>query len=100
MYYMFIFILQSLSPAQKIIQSCHAAIEATQKRSMLEHPNIVLIEVEDQNKLSYFQSICEINNIDFHLFYEPDNNLGATSLATIPIEKKYKKIFKNLKLMS
>ena len=93
--YVYVFIREDLSHPQQIVQSCHAAIEAT---SLIpynsEHPHLVLCGVRNESELLKISARLQAYNIQFKAFQEPDRNNEYTSIATEPICGNKRKIFK------
>ena len=89
--YVFIFVREDLSFPVQIVQSCHAVYELGKSQtSNNEHFVHCTVSSEELDRI---EGICINNNLNFEIFYEPDNNLGYTSLATI-VNEVDKKIFK------
>ena len=97
--YTYILIRNDLSSAQKAVQSCHAAIEAS--RSFLssndEHPHLVILVVKNENKL---KKIAEGLTIKYKPFVEPDMDNQWTAIATEPISGHDREQFKRFQLLT
>ena len=66
--YSYLFIRKDLPPAQQIIQAAHA----THALEKAENTNIVLFQVENEEKLTEAFEHCLMNQVPAHMFYEPD----------------------------
>lgn len=93
--YVYVFIREDLSHPQQIVQSCHAAIEASSLISPdSEHPHLVLCGVRSESELEKISARLRAYDIQFKAFREPDRNNEYTSIATEPISGNKRKIFK------
>lgn len=96
---MYSWIRTDLSPTQQIIQSAHSALEAGRHLgtpASISH--LVLLQADNEKillEVAHYLTEC---NIKFHIFFEPDDDLGHTSITTEPIEKCQRKIFNHFKL--
>jgi hypothetical protein len=61
-------------------------------------PNLVLIGVPD--KAALFRVINKLNDnaIGHEVFYEPDDNLGLTAVATYPLTQEQRRCLSNYRL--
>jgi hypothetical protein len=61
-------------------------------------PNLVLIGVPD--KAALFRVINKLNDnaIGHEVFYEPDDNLGLTAIATYPLTQEQRRVLSNYRL--
>jgi len=73
-----------LSARQQLVQSVHAAIQATTLFPSRE-PWLVVCTVPDAGALGAAKLRLDAAGIDCSLFFEPDDDLGFTALATGPI---------------
>jgi hypothetical protein len=75
-----------MTPEQKIVQLGHATYEAGLK---FKHPgktaSLILLHAHNEADLHRKSRILELKDIDFCMFYEPDNDLGFTAICTRPI---------------
>jgi hypothetical protein len=97
--YVYILVRQDLPLEDQIVQASHAALYAGQEfvqRNLI--PNIVLIGVKDEPALRYYHLLCTGAGIEAHLFYEPDDAMGHTALATEPLAGELRKLFAHLPL--
>lgn len=61
-------------------------------------PNMVAIGVRNKASLERALAIVKGNQIPHYAWSEPDNDLGFTSFATVPIDSEQKKIFEKYRL--
>ena len=61
-------------------------------------PHIVLIGVPNQKALERVIQKLQDNHIEFSSFVEPDNDLGLTAVATVPLTAEQREILANYKL--
>lgn len=99
--YVYLFIRRDLSNPQKIVQSCHAAMEMSRHHMNTEdeHPSLVVIGIKSEEKLKNASSRIQGLGIDIKEFYEPlfDNQL--TSFATAPVGEEIREHFKKYNLI-
>jgi len=102
--YTYTFVRTDISNAAAIVQSCHACLEIGLKLPEEKKPSrtsfLVLLQAKSEEKLVDIQEFLSEQNIVTSLFFEPDNNLGYTALATEPIYGDRRKLFKKFKLWS
>lgn len=97
-YYTYVIVRTDIPLADQIVQACHASQESGFAHTpMLEDPpvNIVLFQVENQMKLLDVASKLHLTH---KLFFEPDDQMGYTALATLPTKERKIKLFRRLKL--
>lgn len=84
-----------------MVQSNHATLTiAASKYDFAGVPNIVLIGVPDLPALQRAERKLADNGIPHVSWHEPDNDLGFTSIATIPITAEEKKCLSSFRLWS
>lgn len=90
-YYLYVIIRKDLSHAQQVVQSCHAAIEASWPRHLddLPHPSVIVLMVKNENKLIQLEKdLYDCGEIHYEVFREPDLNNSITAIATCPVKGK------------
>lgn len=99
--YMYIAIRRDLSPAQQIVQSVHAAIEASELYYDLnvEHPTVIVLGVDSLHELIKFTNYVNYNHLNYKCFHEPNMDNEMTSVAVYPIYTDERKLFKKYKLL-
>ena len=97
--YVYTFVRKDIPLNHQIVQACHSALEAgSEFKEAGKIPNLVLLELKDKNHLSQTEELLVEHGIRYHNFYEPDNDMGHSSITTEPLSLHQKKIFKNFKL--
>ncbi len=97
----FLFVRYDLPVEQQIIQTNHATFEMafTLPQSVDSiTPSIVLIGVPNEKSLRKVIDKLTLNRIEFSVFNEPDNDLGLTAGATVPLNAEQRAILQNYKL--
>lgn len=100
-HYIYTFLRKDLTQAQSIIQAAHACFEMGLKQTdkYEDTCHLVLLATESQDSLGKIEKYLATNGIEFTTFYEPDDDLGKTAIATIPIQsKEQRKLFKKFQL--
>ena len=93
--YIYTFIREDISPAQKIVQIGHACHEAGK---LLHHPehrdisSLILLSASDEGDLIEIAERISRAGIEFHMFYEPDMN-SYTAICTRPITSTRERAF-------
>lgn len=99
--YVYVLVRKDLTPAQRAVQSCHAAIEATRQfiSPNQKHPHLVVCRVRDEQALQREASRIELSGIRFAPFYEPDRNNELTAIATEPVSGSNRRRFRRYNLL-
>ena len=96
---MYTFIRTDMDIEHQLVQACHSGIEAGSSfKKSGEIPFLILLSIRDSEHLHEAERLIEKHGIRYHKFFEPDNDLGHTSITTEPIDVDQKKIFSNYKL--
>lgn len=99
--YCFLFIRQDLSLAQQIVQSNHATFEMAYTLPQSADPttpSIVLIGVPDKKALLKVIQKLKLNRIEYSAFYESDDDMGLSAVATVPLDEDRRAVLQNYKL--
>ena len=84
--YVYVLVRKDLSLAQQIVQAGHACLEAGFAFPRPARPtHLVVLEVADREALDAAARRLSLAGIDYQLFFEPDDALGHTALATRPL---------------
>lgn len=88
---------QDISLAQQIVQSNHATFEVARRlpTDYSEVPHMVLIGVPDKAALFRVVEKLNKNDIGHQVFYEPDDNMGLSAVATVPLEQSQRRCLSN-----
>lgn len=99
-YYMYVIVRNDLSPEQKAVQSCHAALEASRffMEKYHKHPHLILLSIKNLDKLKQLIKDLKEEKVKFKYFVEPDKNNEITALATQCFKGK-QEMFSNFKLL-
>lgn len=99
-HYTYVVVREDLTRAQALVQVAHAAYEAARRfdlDGLATH--LVAVTVKDQEGLLDFSERLKETGINHHVFFEPDDNMGESALATRPIQSnKERGLFKKLPL--
>ena len=93
--YIYTFIRENISPAQKIVQLGHACHEAGKLLNHSEHKHVsslILLSAKDEDDLLEIAERIDRAGITFHMFYEPDMN-SYTAICTRPITADRERAF-------
>lgn len=97
--YVYVVVRKDMSPEMQMVQSSHAALEAGYQNEIPDVPtHLVLFEIDNEEDLIHCSGDLQREELKNEIFYEPDNQLGYTALATWPTYKRNIKAFKGLKL--
>ncbi len=99
--YMYIAIRQDLSPSQQIVQSAHAAIEASKRYHLSSniHPSVIVLRVKNEKALDKFKEYVHTTNLPHEEFREPARNNEITSVAVYPVYDEQRKLFRKYRLL-
>lgn len=101
---MYVAIRRDLSFPQQVVQSCHAAIEASKRYhdadpDRFKHPSVISIEVKNEDALRKFKEHAERHGFSTKEFREPNMNHELTSVAVYPVSETYRHYFKKFQLL-
>ena len=92
--YIYTFIREDISAAQKIVQVGHACYEAGKLfKDTNGISNLVLLSAKNEAEIRDIAQMLDMRGIDFYAFYEPDNNMGFSAICTRPITDKLERKF-------
>ena len=98
--YSYLFLREDISLSQQIVQASHAALETglRDNKKYSQTSSIIIFQIPDEEtlkqELSYIQSL----GIECASFFEPYQNMGITSFATLPITEDKRHYFKHYTL--
>lgn len=87
-----------MSPAQQIVQACHAAHESGQRSDFDNTLSMVLCQADTEDQLIQESEYLDACGIEHILFRESDMNNQATAIATLPLGAKHRKLLSHWKL--
>lgn len=79
--------------ADQIVQVGHVCIDAGKMFKHPENTHMVLIGVPNENKLLRAQRYLESESIIHTVFFEPDDDMGFTAIATRAVNSEERKLF-------
>jgi hypothetical protein len=98
--YTYVIVRKDIAPVHRMVQVGHAALEAGFRFKQPEVISyLVLLEVKNELELKAAALYLELRDIDFYMFFEPDNDMGYSAICTKPLfERRDKNIFKKWEL--
>lgn len=97
--YVYVFVRQDLSIAVQSVQSQHAIyLMAVNYRPSETIPNLVWIGVPNKTSLQKTLKKLKDNQIPHFQYVEPDDNLGLTAIATVPIQGSIRDVLYNYRI--
>ena len=94
-----------LSPAQQVVQSAHAILEASRQRLIpadIGHPHLVICRIADHDELIRESERLRHLGVRFALFAEPDipdPSARETAMATEPVAVARRRLFRRYRLL-
>ena len=98
--YTYVFIRTDIPIHAQLVQSCHAALEMGLRLNLKDESpsNLILLAIKDEAHLEQIKYYLDMNEIENYMFFEPDYDMGFTSICTEPIQGDRKKLFKKFNL--
>lgn len=97
--HVYVFVRQDIPLEHQFIQSNHAVLHLALKHTgIVGVPNIVGIGVPNLKSLHKVKAKLEENFITHLCWSEPDNDLGFTAVATVPLCGKIREVLSNYRL--
>ena len=95
-YYSYVAVRTDIPLADQMVQAVHAGQEAAFAVSKPDRPvHLVLFQVKNEEELL---KVASKLHLEHRLFYEPDDGMAHTALATLPTLERKVKAFNRLKL--
>ena len=91
--YIYIAVRTDLPLADQVCQVAHAAHLAGKKFPFGDNTHLVLLKVKNEQKLFNLADELDSAGVLFELFYEPDDEMGFTALATQAIIGHQRELF-------
>jgi hypothetical protein len=91
-----------LSSSQKMVQACHACIEAARLGLVdpeAEHPHLALLAVSSQRELLKAADRLDRAGVPYKQFLEPDLDNSITALCTAPVSGETRRLFRRYQLL-
>lgn len=96
---MYTFIRKDLPLNHQMVQACHSALEAgSEFKKAGDIPFLILLESKSQEHLHEIKQKLDNWGIKHHMFFEPDNGIGHSSITTEPLNAEQCKKFSNFRL--
>lgn len=93
------FIRTDIELQHQITQACHSAIQAgAEFLNPSQIPFLITLQAKDENHLQEISLFLKQKGIRYHMFFEPDNNMGYSSITTEPLSIEQSKALSNFKL--
>jgi len=90
--YIYTFIRDDLSPEQKIVQLGHATWEAGLRfRNPGSVASLILLHADNEADLIKIARKLDTKDIEYYMFFEPDDDTGYSALCTRPIFSDYER---------
>lgn len=96
--YMYIVVRTDIKKEYQLVQACHSAIEAGNIAYSVNAVHLVVLQVPNKETLEDVAYHLEQEDISYRMFSEGYNNMGYTSLTTVPIPKPKEGILRKLDL--
>lgn len=96
---MYTFIRQDMSLQHQLVQACHSSLEAGSNFKETDKiPFLICLGMKNGDALVDAEQFLIRKGIKYHKFFEPDNDLGFTSITTEPLDKEQKRYFSSFGL--
>ena len=98
--YIYVIVRTDLPIEQQLVQAAHSALEAGREFSNpTTDSHLILLEAKSQDTLLNISQHIAEHNIKHHLFFEPDDDRGYTSLTTESIHSpELRAVFKKYRM--
>jgi hypothetical protein len=95
--YLYVFIRTDIPVRDQLCQVGHSCAHAGKLFKHPDETHIVLLKVKNEKALTKAAYLCAAHDIKFTMFYEPDDQMGHTSLATETIYGNLREVFSEYK---
>lgn len=86
-HYVYVLVRSDIEPEQQLVQAAHAALEAGFRfRAPHQTAHLVALSVASEAELLQAAARLEHEGVEHHVFFEPDNAMGHSALATEPLQ--------------
>jgi len=97
MEYTYCFIRKDIPIHAQIIQTAHACLQSDKPKTV---NSIILFEVKNEEHLIKVNEYLKDRGLKTYMFFEPDDDMGYTSLATEPLHGEDRTIMSRFRLWS
>lgn len=100
--YTYVVVRKDIPMHHQAVQACHAALEAGFRfEQPKEVSNLILLHVGGESELLELSRQLNNRGIQHHVFFEPDNGMGHSSLCTQAlVTNRERRIFAELPMYS
>jgi len=95
--YTYCFIRKDIPIHAQIIQTAHACLQSDKPKTV---NSIILFEVKNEEHLIKVNEYLKDRGLKTYMFFEPDDDMGYTSLATEPLHGEDRTIMSRFRLWS
>lgn len=86
-HYVYVLVRSDIEPEQQLVQAAHATLEAGFRfRAPDQTAHLVALSVASEAELLQAAARLEHEGVEHHVFFEPDNAMGHSALATEPLQ--------------
>lgn len=83
----------------QITQACHSALQAgAEFLNPKDIPYLITLSIPSKDDLLKTAGHLNEKGIKFHMFFEPDNDMGYSSITTEPLSKEQARYLSKYKL--
>lgn len=98
--YIYVMVRKDLSNAQRVVQAGHALWELSQRVKLEVHPSVIILGLENEEKLIKEALRVESLGISGVAFKEPMMNNSTTAVAFLATSESDRDIFKKYQLLT
>lgn len=93
------FIRTDIELKHQITQACHSAMQAgAEFLEPTQIPFLITLQIKDKDHLLKTSKFLNEKGIKHHMFFEPNNEMGHSSITTEPLSKEQSKLLSSYKL--
>lgn len=97
--YTYVFIRTDIPLAAQLVQAAHAALERGFRTETPDKTSfLIMLSVKNEQELKRIKDYLDSHEIESYMFYEPDYDMGYTSICAGPVYGDQRKVFKKFKL--
>lgn len=100
--YTYVFVRKDIPIHAQLVQPAHACLELgfrlEEEKKPKETSYLILLQTDSEKSLLRIAEYLEKKGIKFHMLYEPDYNMGYTSLCCEPVYDETRNIFRKFSL--
>lgn len=96
--YCYVFIRTDIPLADQGVQIGHATLEAGKFFKHPDNTHMIVLQLPGQEELNEAGDKLMMRDIEFVKFFEPDDEMGHTAIATEPVYGSKRKLFQKYEL--